>query len=566
MKKLALILALIVALSCTFATAAFADEATPSFYNVAIGACEGRGYAAITDGNTETSWTFDCGDIVVDFGEEYILESEINLVKNGDVKVTRYAGKDGSWVYATPVAGDTLQQIVLTDYTYYNTGGSGFSDLYEIVMYGTRKGALAGTTHNALIPDSDSVWRDGDETTVNDIPVYFTVVWELDAVYDIDDLTLQVVGGQGGNNPGIDCLHTSKNDSEHRDRGNWVRIVLARYGASTAAEVKVMAPTMTTRNVLVQDSNNVLIDGDDATSKVCDGWYTAIFEMDDVYDITDLSLEVNGGASPYIQGIQETATGSYSGSGSGRYIRVVLNANNPSGGAAAQTTVNEVRVLTSARQIVSGGNVTYDANGGTGSQTDDYDYQAGAQVAAKDAGTIKKDNCIFVGWSENPDATAASYLIGSRIEITGDVTLYAVFVPIAAVEFTATGDSGYYADFADSTDKLGKVIFNSEINDFAGYTDMFGILRSQLTDFGFYIYNSAELSEVKATLNSSSFDVLVSEDGKFFCSVVDIAEADFGKTVVAVPYAVISGNAYTGTAIPMTVTATEDNWLGPIED
>ncbi len=529
----------------------------PNFYNVAIGACEGRGCAAITDGNTETSWTFDCGDIVVDFGAEYILEEPIalNQVAGGNIYVSRWATNDGTWHYVeeSPEAGTTVRQIVLTDRGWATGAGD---TLNELIVYGRK--AIAGPTHNAVKLNPENVLYDGDDTNYKECTKWHTMVIELDAVYNKSDITLEVIGGDA---PYIQAMHTSETDSTWRDEGNWVRIVTNANADADVAEVKVIAPVMERKSLIIPYVDE-FYDNDPSTTWDAPVDYTTVQLMDGVYNLEDLTLEADGCSSVQLLGLYNAPdvtdktqlTEDMYGT-EGNWVKFAVNV-----GGSGPVTISDVRVITYVKVEATGGNVLYNANGGTGSQSDDYDYEAGAQVAVKDAGTISKDGHEFLGWSEDDDATEATYVAGDCIEIDGDVTLYAVFEAVETIDvnFTVTGDSGYYAETADGADKVGEVVFNSAIIDFVDY--------DQITAFGFYIYNSAELGEVKATLTADSLDGLVTENGKFYCSVINFAEADFGKPVVAVPYAVISGEAYAGTATSMTVTVDEGNWLGPVEE
>lgn len=94
---------------------------------------------------------------------------------------------------------------------------------------------------------------------------------------------------------------------------------------------------------------------------------------------------------------------------------------------------------------VWGINVLYDANGGTGAP-------AKTPYALYTSGTINlstvvptKPNNTFVGWSEDKNATEATYLKGAAFSRnhTSDTTLYAVWAPATySVTFNANGGTG----------------------------------------------------------------------------------------------------------------------------
>ena len=70
--------------------------------------------------------------------------------------------------------------------------------------------------------------------------------------------------------------------------------------------------------------------------------------------------------------------------------------------------------------------VTYDANGGTGTQTDPNNpYLGGAKVTVMDVGNIAYVNHIFTGWNTKPNGSGTTYIQGNVFTINDDITLYA---------------------------------------------------------------------------------------------------------------------------------------------
>ena len=71
-------------------------------------------------------------------------------------------------------------------------------------------------------------------------------------------------------------------------------------------------------------------------------------------------------------------------------------------------------------------NVTYDANGGTGTQTDATNYFAGDSVTVKDQGTMAKANNTFTGWNTEAGGGGTGYVAGNTFSMpASNVTLYA---------------------------------------------------------------------------------------------------------------------------------------------
>ena len=71
--------------------------------------------------------------------------------------------------------------------------------------------------------------------------------------------------------------------------------------------------------------------------------------------------------------------------------------------------------------------VTYDANGGTGSQTDTLSpYYAGVEVTVLDKGTMDRDRHNFNGWNTLADGTGTGYVETDTFTMpTANVILYA---------------------------------------------------------------------------------------------------------------------------------------------
>ena len=70
--------------------------------------------------------------------------------------------------------------------------------------------------------------------------------------------------------------------------------------------------------------------------------------------------------------------------------------------------------------------VTYDANGGTGTVTDDTEYTNGATVTVNgNYGALTKDGYAFTGWNTEADGSGVSYKAGETFNITTNTTLFA---------------------------------------------------------------------------------------------------------------------------------------------
>ncbi len=92
--------------------------------------------------------------------------------------------------------------------------------------------------------------------------------------------------------------------------------------------------------------------------------------------------------------------------------------------------------------------VTYDANGGTGSQSDPnspYDYNTA--VTALGLGTIERTGHLFLGWNTKADGTGVPYAVGDAFLIRADRTFYAQWsIETYTVTYNANGGTGSQTD------------------------------------------------------------------------------------------------------------------------
>lgn len=85
--------------------------------------------------------------------------------------------------------------------------------------------------------------------------------------------------------------------------------------------------------------------------------------------------------------------------------------------------------------------VTYDANGGTGTVTDDTEYTNGASVTVKgNYGKLTKDGYAFTGWNTESDGSGTPYNAGDEFVITTNTTLYAQWCEAHWVLVTNTSE------------------------------------------------------------------------------------------------------------------------------
>lgn len=156
-------------------------------------------------------------------------------------------------------------------------------------------------------------------------------------------------------------------------------------------------------------------------------------------------------------------------------------------------------------------NVKYDANGGTGTVSDNTEYLSGTEVTVMDGDGLKKDGYDFTGWNTEANGNGTAYAKGNTFEITGNTTLYAQW---KAKEYSFTvnylWDNKPIPNIPSTTgsDALGaEVIPNTDID---GYTLIFNQPQSMTIGTGKNELNLNYRKNVTLTANSDS----VTYDGK----------------------------------------------------
>jgi len=86
--------------------------------------------------------------------------------------------------------------------------------------------------------------------------------------------------------------------------------------------------------------------------------------------------------------------------------------------------------------------ITYDGNGHTsGSVAADYIDMTTQSFTVKKQESLKKDGYIFTGWNTERDGSGTDYLVDEVKTMTGDLTLYAMWLPQQHVTFNTDGGS-----------------------------------------------------------------------------------------------------------------------------
>ncbi|MDR3304681.1 MAG: InlB B-repeat-containing protein [Clostridiales Family XIII bacterium] len=87
--------------------------------------------------------------------------------------------------------------------------------------------------------------------------------------------------------------------------------------------------------------------------------------------------------------------------------------------------------------------VTFSGNGNTGgSVPSSLSAEVGDSVTIPGQGSLYRTNCNFLGWSESPGGAVADYVSGSRVVLSGNMNLYAVWVEMATLTYSGNGNTG----------------------------------------------------------------------------------------------------------------------------
>ena len=182
----------------------------------------------------------------------------------------------------------------------------------------------------------------------------------------------------------------------------------------------------------------------------------------------------------------------------------------------------------------------------SGHFTDYYYWSRGKAITV----VPKREGYIFEGWYNKNNELVTNV----DPALSKDITLYAKWS--IAPDFETLADAGYYSEARDSASKVGVISLNAQIKNIAD-------AGKNVVKFGMYIYN--EYSEEVAFVKNEDIETVIVNDGWFHVIISNIAQGNFGKTVVAKPFVIINtGNGdevYLGDYFTVSV---EDinKWLG----
>ena len=117
----------------------------------------------------------------------------------------------------------------------------------------------------------------------------------------------------------------------------------------------------------------------------------------------------------------------------------------------------------------TGYSVTYNANGGTGSVTDNEKYAKGAEATVM-SNSFTNDGKVFLSWNTAADGSGTTYYPNGTIKVTGDMDLYAIWGDKAST-VTVT----YHSNFGNDKTQSTKAMPNNERIEVADYNSALGL-------------------------------------------------------------------------------------------
>ena len=105
---------------------------------------------------------------------------------------------------------------------------------------------------------------------------------------------------------------------------------------------------------------------------------------------------------------------------------------------AAGSTITPTGNVTLYAVWVPGFTLTYDPNTATSGTAPSSSSGSGSLTLAPSAGTISKPGFTFAGWNTAADGSGVTYQPGAALNLTSNVTLYAMWTPVVATPAVAT--------------------------------------------------------------------------------------------------------------------------------
>ena len=143
--------------------------------------------------------------------------------------------------------------------------------------------------------------------------------------------------------------------------------------------------------------------------------------------------------------------------------------------------------------------VAFDANGGSGTSRAITCYVGDSDCdAVVPADEPTREYYHFIGWSENKDASTASYKSGDNITIDGYKTLYALWAPVRKLNYNVNGGNGVYSEQTCYTENTEQTNCN------------IGISNTVPTRDGYHFLGWATSADAKSASYNAGGQILMS--------------------------------------------------------
>lgn len=87
--------------------------------------------------------------------------------------------------------------------------------------------------------------------------------------------------------------------------------------------------------------------------------------------------------------------------------------------------------------------ITYDGNGSTSGVVPNPGRGSGSVTLATNSGALAKTGNTYIGWNTAADGSGTAYAVGDPYHLTANITLYAVWLPVAlSVAYVGNGNTG----------------------------------------------------------------------------------------------------------------------------
>lgn len=402
--------------------------------------------------------------------------------------------------YCTPSSSSTYHitnvstNSATTNFTNTSANGNGYSNFYDTKQVIATQGSNFTVSYSGGSGSGPSfgwaIWVDWDKNNVFDTSerVHVTASQtnsgtsgniNIPALQATGDYVMRILADYNLSNPSNPCsFSNATNGGEAED----YKLTVTSSGYTVTFDSNGGAGTMA--NQTASSPTNLTVNTFTRTGYTFSGWNTAANGSGTAYAngasfpfsanatlyaqwTPTYTLTYNGngntggtvptdGSSPYTAASTVTVLGN-----SGSLVRTnytFAGWNTAAAGNGTDRTAASTFSMPAANTILYAkwtGNVSYNANGGTGTVTDATNYLPGQAVTTASASGFTRAGHAFLNWNTATDGSGATYTASqvAAFNFAGNITLYAIWNPIGShtVIFEANGGTGTMANQTEST-------------------------------------------------------------------------------------------------------------------